>query len=86
MVWTEPKSRHPWSRRTGSRLNFELELTGKEWKVYDVEINKVSIISNYRVQFDRVINNRGFDGLMSELRRKQKELADLLAQPRESRQ
>jgi phospholipid transport system substrate-binding protein len=69
-----------------TRVNFDLELKGGEWKVYDVEINSISIISNYRAQFNRVINDRGFDVLMSDLRRKQKELAGLLGQPQESRQ
>jgi phospholipid transport system substrate-binding protein len=68
-----------------TKLDFDLELKGDEWKVYDAEIDGISMIGNYRAQFDRLIKNQGFDALMGELRRKQRELADLLGQPRESR-
>jgi phospholipid transport system substrate-binding protein len=69
-----------------TNLNFDLELKGEEWRIYDVEINAVSMIGNYRIQFDRVINDQGFDALMSKLGRKQKELANLLGHPPESKQ
>lgn len=69
-----------------TRLNFELELKGDEWRIYDVEINGVSMIGNYRVQFERVINDHGFDALISQLGVKQKELANLLGRPAESKQ
>jgi phospholipid transport system substrate-binding protein len=74
------------SNGESTRLNFDLELKGGEWKVYDVEINTISIMSNYRAQFDRVIKSRGFDALMNDLRRKQKELAGLLGQLQKSQQ
>jgi phospholipid transport system substrate-binding protein len=69
-----------------TRLNFELELKGEEWRIYDVEINGVSMIGNYRNQFERVINGHGFDALISQLGVKQKELANLLGHPAESKQ
>jgi phospholipid transport system substrate-binding protein len=69
-----------------TKLNFELELKGDNWRIYDVQINGVSMIGNYRIQFERVINDRGFDALMSKLGRKQQELANLLGHPAESKQ
>jgi phospholipid transport system substrate-binding protein len=69
-----------------TRLNFELELKGEDWRIYDVEINGVSMIGNYRIQFERVINDHGFDALISQLSVKQKELANLLGHPAESKQ
>ncbi len=60
------------------RLDFELEREGPGWKVYDVSIDSVSMVSNYRGQFNRVIDNQGFDALMNILQAKQKELASLL--------
>jgi hypothetical protein len=44
------------------------------------------MVGNYRAQFNRVIKDRGFDALLSELRQKQRELEHLLGQRRESRQ
>jgi len=69
-----------------TKLNFELELKGGDWRIYDVEINGVSMIGNYRIQFERVINERGFDALMINLGRKQQELATLLGHPARSKQ
>lgn len=69
-----------------TKLNFDLELKGQEWRIYDVEINDISMIGNYRIQFQRVINEHGFDALMSQLDRKQKELASLLGRPPGSKQ
>lgn len=48
------------------------------WKIYDVTVDAISIIANYRNQFNRVINDQGFDKLMADLRSKQQELASLL--------
>jgi phospholipid transport system substrate-binding protein len=51
-------------------LEYRLHLLGKEWKVYDVVIENVSIVNNYRSQFARVINRSSFDGLIRALREK----------------
>jgi phospholipid transport system substrate-binding protein len=69
-----------------TKLNFELERKGPEWRIYDVQINGISMIGNYRIQFERVIKDHGFDALMNTLDRKQKELASLLGQPAKSKQ
>ncbi len=46
--------------------------------IYDVTVDAISIIANYRNQFNRVINEQGFPKLMSDLRVKQQQLASLL--------
>lgn len=64
------------------RVAYLLERTGgsDDWKVYDVTVDNISIIANYRNQFNRVMNDQGFDKLMSDLRAKQKELATLVGE------
>jgi len=59
-------------------LDFRCKREGNDWKIYDVTVDAISITANYRNQFSRVINNQGFDKLMSDLRAKQSELASLL--------
>jgi len=49
------------------------ELDG-DWKIYDVTVDAISIIANYRNQFNRVINDQGFDKLMGDMRAKQQQL------------
>jgi phospholipid transport system substrate-binding protein len=57
-----------------------LEQSGGEWKVYDVTVDNISIIENYRNQFNRVINEQGFPKLMADLRSKQQQLGSELGQ------
>ncbi len=55
-------------------LNYRVKLDNGDWKVYDVAVDNISITANYRNQFNRVINNKGFDALMDEMRAKQEGL------------
>ena len=59
-------------------VNYLLLQKGDTWKIYDVTVEAISIIANYRNQFNRVINEKGFPTLMADLRAKQQELASLL--------
>ena len=36
-------------------INYKLHSVNKEWKVYDLVIEDISMVNNYRSQFDRVI-------------------------------
>jgi phospholipid transport system substrate-binding protein len=51
-------------------IDYRLHLIDREWKVYDVVIENVSIVNNYRSQFARVINRSSYDGLIRALREK----------------
>jgi len=51
-------------------IEYRLHLVDKEWKVYDVVIENVSIVNNYRSQFARIINRSGFEGLIRALNEK----------------
>ncbi len=55
-------------------MNFALKHDGSQWKVIDVMINGLSMISGDRTQFGLVIDNLGFDALMNDLQAKQTEL------------
>jgi phospholipid transport system substrate-binding protein len=59
-------------------VNYLLLQKDGTWKIYDVTVDAISIIANYRNQFNRVINEKGFDQLMADLQAKQQELAALL--------
>lgn len=54
-------------------INYKLHLVGGEWKVYDVVIENISLVNNYRSQFNRVIANSSFEDLISRLKEKQAE-------------
>jgi phospholipid transport system substrate-binding protein len=44
---------------------------GKEWKVYDLVIDDISVVNNYRSQFDRVISRSSFADLVRTMKEKQ---------------
>jgi phospholipid transport system substrate-binding protein len=49
---------------------YRLRRADGEWKVYDALVENVSIINNYRSQFDRIISKYSFDELKRLLREK----------------
>jgi phospholipid transport system substrate-binding protein len=63
------------------QLNYMLRKDNGKWLIYDVTVDNISIAANYRNQFNRVINNQGFDTLMSDLKSKQQGLEDQLGTP-----
>lgn len=52
-------------------INYKLHSVDKEWKVYDLVIEDISVVNNYRSQFDRVIARSSFEELMRVLKEKQ---------------
>ena len=51
-------------------IDYSMLERGNSWKVYDVVIDGVSMISNYRSQFRTTIATSGIDGLIEQLRAK----------------
>ncbi len=51
-------------------VDYRLKRVGGTWKAYDVLVDKISVVSNYRNQFSRVINNKGYPELVRELQQK----------------
>lgn len=39
-----------------------------EWRIYDVVIENISLVNNYRAQFSRVINRTSYEALLAKLR------------------
>jgi phospholipid transport system substrate-binding protein len=62
-------------------LEFMLERAGDAWIVYDVLVEDIGMVENYRAQFDRVIRSDGIGQLMNRLKLKQAQLASMLGQP-----
>lgn len=61
-------------------LDYRLKYEDGEWKIYDVTVDAISIVANYRNQFNRVINDKGFPTLMADLRAKSSQLANSLGE------
>jgi phospholipid transport system substrate-binding protein len=66
-------------RNNPIQVNYLMRRNGNEWKIYDITLDAISVIANYRNQFNRVLNNGGYDKLVSTLRQKQQALGASLA-------
>jgi len=63
--------------RQGSEIPIEYRMhkKGDRWLVYDVIIEGVSLVSNYRTQFNKIIQTSSFQELVKKMKNKQEELA-----------
>jgi phospholipid transport system substrate-binding protein len=54
-------------------IAYKMHLVGSEWKIYDVVVENISMVNNYRSQFNRVISNASYEELVRRLKSKQSE-------------
>lgn len=54
--------------RTTTALDYRLHLKEGRWRVYDILIDRVSFVSNYRSQFDRIIQDSSYGSMLQQLR------------------
>ncbi len=54
-------------------IEYRMIRRGDRWLVYDVVIESVSLISNYRTQFNRIIQTSSYQELVKKMRSKQEE-------------
>ena len=55
-------------------ITYRLRDVGSMWLVYDVVIDRVSLVRNYRAQFSRILGTSSFADLMQDLESKLREL------------
>jgi phospholipid transport system substrate-binding protein len=62
--------------KNGTEVPVDYRMTKRadRWLVYDVSIEGVSLVSNYRTQFNKIIQTTSYNELVSKLRNKQDEL------------
>lgn len=48
-------------------MSYSLHLVQNEWKVYDITIDAISLVTNYRGVFAGVIRKNGLDGLIKQI-------------------
>ena len=53
-------------------LDYRLEKTPKGWKIYDLNVEGIWLIQNYRNQFAQQISQNGIDGLIQALNQQNK--------------
>jgi phospholipid transport system substrate-binding protein len=56
-------------------IEYRMHRKGDRWLVYDVIIEGVSLVSNYRTQFNKIIQTSSYQELVKKMKTKQEELA-----------
>ena len=54
-------------------IDYHMFRRGDRWLVYDVVIESVSLVSNYRTQFNRIIQTSSYQELVKKMKSKQEE-------------
>ena len=82
MLYTDEKIEYKESVQVGKKVQIPTILTSKDnkismlyklykskqgWKIYDIEIQGVSLISTYRSQFDEILRNKTANDLLAKL-------------------
>lgn len=52
------------------QLDYRLEKTPQGWKIYDINVENIWLIENYRNQFSQQISQDGIDGLIQALNKR----------------
>lgn len=69
--YAQVRSRIVTDRRMEISIEYRLFESGARWAVYDVVLDGVSLVSNYRSQFNSIIRTSSFGDLLAKLRSKQ---------------
>jgi phospholipid transport system substrate-binding protein len=72
--YAEVKSRIVTAKHDEFSLDYRLMRTGDPWKVYDVVIEGVSLVSNYRSQFNKIVKSQGYPELARKMKAKKEDL------------
>jgi phospholipid transport system substrate-binding protein len=55
-------------------IEYRMLKKGERWLVYDVVIEGVSLVANYRTQFNKIIQTSSFEDLVKKMKTRQEEL------------
>lgn len=55
-------------------IDYDMEKTAEGWKVYNMSVAGISLVLNYRTEFNNAVSEAGIDGLIERLRAKNRAL------------
>jgi phospholipid transport system substrate-binding protein len=72
----------PLSNGSKMPLDYRMHSTRDHWQVYDLSIDGISLVANYRAQFNKVIRTSSYAALVTRLKSQQAEFSAPSASPR----
>ena len=64
------RSRIVTRRPTEIAVDYRLQLRDGRWRAYDVLLDGVSFVATFRAEFDRIIQQSSYSGLVDKLRKR----------------
>ncbi len=61
------------------QIDYDMEKRANGWKVWDVRVGGISLVANYRTEFDNLVRESGVEGLIKALQNKNKSIAPVTA-------
>jgi phospholipid transport system substrate-binding protein len=71
----------PLSNGSEMPLEYKMHNADARWQVYDLSLDGISLVSNYRAQFNKIIRIDSFETLVTQLKSHQTEFAAPAASP-----
>jgi phospholipid transport system substrate-binding protein len=62
-------------------IDYRMHRTDDRWQVYDLSIEGISLVANYRAQFNKIIRTSSYEALIAKIKSHQAELAASSAAP-----
>ena len=56
-------------------LDYKMRNTNDRWQVYDLSIDGIGLMSNYRAQFNKIIRTSSYEALVTSLKSRQTEVS-----------
>jgi phospholipid transport system substrate-binding protein len=75
------QTRIPLSNGSEMPLDYRLHKMDDRWQVYDLSLDGISLVSNYRAQFNKVIRIDSYETLVAKLKSHQLEFSSPAAAP-----
>ena len=66
-------------------VDYRLSKRGDRWMIYDINVEGVSLVSNYRTQFNKIIQTNGYSALVEKMKNKQTQFVGQDAQKRDGK-
>ena len=60
-------------------VEYRLQKSGNDWRIYDVLVEGISLVKNYRDQFDEILEKSSYQKLVSDLREKIPQVSTITA-------
>lgn len=59
------------------KIDYRLHRGGEEWRIHDIIVENISLVNNYRSQFNRIIANSSYEELLRRMKEKQVEISQV---------